>query len=295
MKSNILSIAIVAAATSVISIQASASVMDVYGEIGFGVESISGVDDMSLTSQGGKLGITDQAESTEDYTFGYQFEVALSTTGSVDTVSVSQANLTVGTTMGDLTIGRQGDAVGELTTDLSDVFAAPTSSVFVNDAMSLEVEAGDLSIVVSGVMDNTSDDMFDTMSFGGSIEVVESINLAGYLKTDKDSVASDITTTSFGGGYTAGDLYVSAAWLNVDDGTTKVSNRTFAGSYSIDEMTISGSMNSTDASDAASTRLGAAYGFGANAVAYVDYSMANTAAEALGQADTFMTGVRLKF
>lgn len=295
MKKNILAIAIAATAV-VTSVQATASAVDFYGEIGFGVESISGVDDLGLTSQGGKFGLTGQAESTEDYTFDYQVELALDTVGAADDITVSKANITVGSEMGNLTIGRQADAVRETASDLIDVFAHQGTMATVNDAITFETKGmGQLKVVASGVMDATSTDMFDTMGVGGSYQLGEGLTVSAYQETDKDAVLDDVTSMAFGGGYIAGDLYISGVWGTVDDGTTKVSETVYAAQYSADAVTFSGSLWSTDASDAQITRVGGAYDFGTNIVAYADYSMANVDAEAAGMNDTFVTGVRLKF
>jgi predicted porin len=295
MKKNIFAMAI-ATCAAVASVQATASAVDFYGEIGFGVESIDGVDDLSLTSQHGKLGLTGQAESTKDYTFDYQVELALGTVGIEDQVTVSKANITVGGKIGDLTIGRHTDLVKEAVTDLVDVFAYQADEPAQNDAITLKVvEFGKLSVSASGIIDSTSEDMFDTTKMGASFKASDRLTVAAFHESDKDSVADDVNTMGVSGGLTAGNIYVSAMWQSIDNGTNEVAYTYLASAYTVDSMTISGSLKSNDGNDSATTRVGADYSFGANAVAYVDYSMANDAAEAAGENDTFATGVRVSF
>jgi len=293
MKNNIFAMAI-AAAAAVASVQATASNVDIYGEIGFGVESIDGVDDLGLTSQGGKLGFTGQAESTEDFTFDYQVELSLDTVGVKEDVAVSQANITVGMDVFELTIGRHGDEVRETVTDLVDVFEYQADAPAQSDAITFKT--GDvLSVMASGVMDTTSEDMFDTVKMGASFKASDRLTVAAFHESNKDAIADNVDTMGFGGGLTSGDVYISAMWHGVDDGTNKVAHTYLAGTYTLDAMTVSGSLTSNDMDESKTTRLGAAYSFGDNAVAYADYSMANDTAEAAGKADTFLTGIRLSF
>jgi hypothetical protein len=194
----------------------------------------------------------------------------------------------------ELTIGRHGDEVRETVTDLVDVFEYQADAPAQSDAITFKT--GDvLSVMASGVMNTTSEDMFDTVKMGASFKASDRLTVAAFHESNKDAIADNVDTMGFGGGLTSGDVYISAMWHGVDDGTNKVAHTYLAGTYTLDAMTVSGSLTSNDMDESKTTRLGAAYSFGDNAVAYADYSMANDTAEAAGKADTFVTGIRLSF